>query len=322
MFPITDLKGRVIAFGGRALDADAPAKYLNSPETPLFHKGARAVQRRTTPAAAAHDKGQIIVVEGYMDVIALSEAGFPQTVAPLGTALTEDQIKLLWRMAPEPVLCFDGDAAGRARRLPRGGDGAAAPASPASACSSPSCPMASTPTTSSASRAPAPSRRSWHSTRAAVRRADRARGASASQPAVTPEQRRLRRSPPQRTRRPDRRRRRAPPIRAGAARDAVGQEPQAGRELDRAPVAAQASPHAGKRRDNTQLDWRVRRAGQASGRGSAACPAGSQSGNALRAQQRTVGAVATAAAARGPADPHAAQPSLAAGERAARRLPS
>ena len=61
----------------------------------------------------AHDKNQIIVVEGYMDVIALSEAGFPQTVAPLGTALTEDQLKLLWRMAPEPTLCFDGDAAGR-----------------------------------------------------------------------------------------------------------------------------------------------------------------------------------------------------------------
>ena len=67
----------------------------------------------TTRAAAAHDKSQIIVVEGYMDVIALSEAGFPQTVAPLGTALTEDQLKLLWRMAPEPILCFDGDAAGR-----------------------------------------------------------------------------------------------------------------------------------------------------------------------------------------------------------------
>ncbi len=61
----------------------------------------------------AHDKGQVIAVEGYMDVIALSEAGFPQTVAPLGTALTEDQLKLLWRMAPEPILCFDGDAAGR-----------------------------------------------------------------------------------------------------------------------------------------------------------------------------------------------------------------
>ncbi len=112
MFPIADLKGRVIAFGGRALDATAPAKYLNSPETPLFHKGTVLFNAHDA-RGAAHDKGQVIVVEGYMDVIALSEAGFPQTVAPLGTALTEDQLKLLWRMAPEPVLCFDGDAAGR-----------------------------------------------------------------------------------------------------------------------------------------------------------------------------------------------------------------
>jgi DNA primase len=112
MFPISDLKGRIIAFGGRALDPDAPAKYLNSPETPLFHKGGVLFNAHSA-RAPAHDKGQIIVVEGYMDVIALALAGFPQTVAPLGTALTEDQIKLLWRMVPEPVLCFDGDAAGR-----------------------------------------------------------------------------------------------------------------------------------------------------------------------------------------------------------------
>jgi DNA primase len=112
MFPITDLKGRVIAFGGRALDPDAPAKYLNSPETPLFHKGA-VLFNAYNARGPAHDKDQVIAVEGYMDVIALSEAGFPQTVAPLGTALTEDQLKLLWRMAPEPILCFDGDAAGR-----------------------------------------------------------------------------------------------------------------------------------------------------------------------------------------------------------------
>jgi DNA primase len=112
MFPILDLKGRVIAFGGRALDKDAPAKYLNSPETPLFHKGHilfNAARART----ASHDKGRVIVVEGYMDVVALSEAGFGETVAPLGTALTEDQLKLLWRIAPEPVLCFDGDPAGQ-----------------------------------------------------------------------------------------------------------------------------------------------------------------------------------------------------------------
>ena len=112
MFPITNPKGRVIAFGGRALDPDAPAKYLNSPETPLFHKGGVLFNAHNA-RGPAHDKNQIIVVEGYMDVIALSEAGFPQTVAPLGTALTEDQLKLLWRMAPEPTLCFDGDAAGR-----------------------------------------------------------------------------------------------------------------------------------------------------------------------------------------------------------------
>jgi DNA primase len=112
MFPIADMKGRVVAFGGRALDPDQPAKYLNSPETPLFHKGHmlfNAHRART----AAHDKERVIAVEGYMDVVALSEAGFAEAVAPLGTALTEDQVKLLWRMAPEPILCFDGDSAGR-----------------------------------------------------------------------------------------------------------------------------------------------------------------------------------------------------------------
>jgi DNA primase len=112
MFPISDLKGRTIAFGGRALDPDAPAKYLNSPETPLFHKGGVLFNAHNA-RGPAHDKGRIVVVEGYMDVIAMSLAGFPESVAPLGTALTEDQIKLLWRMTPEPILCFDGDAAGR-----------------------------------------------------------------------------------------------------------------------------------------------------------------------------------------------------------------
>jgi DNA primase len=112
IFPIADLRGRVIAFGGRALDPDAPAKYLNSPETPLFHKGANLYNAHNA-RGPAHDKGQLIAVEGYMDAIALAEAGFPQTVAPLGTALTEEQVKLLWRLAPEPILCFDGDAAGR-----------------------------------------------------------------------------------------------------------------------------------------------------------------------------------------------------------------
>lgn len=112
MFPITDLKGRVIAFGGRALDPDAPAKYLNSPETMLFHKGGNLYNAaRARPLA--HDRGRIIVVEGYMDVVALSEAGIGEAVAPLGTALTEDQVALLWRFVPEPILCFDGDSAGR-----------------------------------------------------------------------------------------------------------------------------------------------------------------------------------------------------------------
>ncbi len=112
MFPIADAKGRIIAFGGRALDADAPAKYLNSPETPLFHKG-HVLFNAHRARPAAHDKHRVIAVEGYMDVVALAEAGFMESVAPLGTALTEDQLKLLWRMCPEPTLCFDGDSAGK-----------------------------------------------------------------------------------------------------------------------------------------------------------------------------------------------------------------
>src|SRR4051794_34219336 len=112
MFPITDLRGRVIAFGGRALDKDAPAKYLNSPETPLFHKGDNLYNLR--PARqAAHDGAPLVVVEGYVDVIAMVGAGFPASVAPLGTALTENQLALLWKMADEPILCFDGDKAGQ-----------------------------------------------------------------------------------------------------------------------------------------------------------------------------------------------------------------
>jgi DNA primase len=112
MFPILDLRGRPIAFGGRALDPARPAKYLNSPETPLFHKG-HLLFNAHNARGPAHDRSRVIAVEGYMDVIALHEAGFPETVAPLGTALTEEQVKLLWRMAEEPILCFDGDAAGR-----------------------------------------------------------------------------------------------------------------------------------------------------------------------------------------------------------------
>jgi DNA primase len=112
MFPITDFRGRVIAFGGRALAPDAQAKYLNSPETTLFHKGAN-LYNGAAARAAVHEGSQLIVVEGYVDVIAMVRAGYSATVAPLGTAMTEDQLGLLWKMANEPVLCFDGDAAGR-----------------------------------------------------------------------------------------------------------------------------------------------------------------------------------------------------------------
>jgi DNA primase len=112
MFPIADWKGRTIAFGGRALDPDAPAKYLNSPETPLFHKGHNLYNAHLA-RAVAHDNDRVIAVEGYMDVVALTEAGFAESVAPLGTALTPEQVGLLWRMTPEPILCFDGDNAGK-----------------------------------------------------------------------------------------------------------------------------------------------------------------------------------------------------------------
>lgn len=124
MFPICDRSGRVIAFGGRAMEADAHspssdgrsferpiAKYLNSPETPLFHKGATLYNLHNA-RKAAHEAGTVIAVEGYVDVIALTAAGFPHAVAPLGTALTTEQCGLLWRMAEEPILCFDGDKAG------------------------------------------------------------------------------------------------------------------------------------------------------------------------------------------------------------------
>jgi DNA primase len=112
MFPITDARGRVIAFGGRALEKDVPAKYLNSPETPLFHKGDN-LYNLATARQATHNGSPLIVVEGYVDVIAMVTAGFGGAVAPLGTALTENQLALLWRMADEPILCFDGDRAGQ-----------------------------------------------------------------------------------------------------------------------------------------------------------------------------------------------------------------
>jgi len=111
MFPIRDARDRAIAFGGRAMDPADSAKYLNSPETELFDKG-RSLYNHG-PAREACGKGKsLIVAEGYMDVIALSEAGFTATVAPLGTAVTEDQLQLLWRMSDEPIVALDGDTAG------------------------------------------------------------------------------------------------------------------------------------------------------------------------------------------------------------------
>ncbi len=111
MFPIPDSRGKIIAFGGRAMSPEVSAKYLNSPETELFHKGNVLYNFARARKAVARG-GTVIAVEGYMDVIALVQAGFENVVAPLGTALTENQMELLWRLAGEPVLCFDGDGAG------------------------------------------------------------------------------------------------------------------------------------------------------------------------------------------------------------------
>ncbi|MBN8631319.1 MAG: DNA primase [Rhodobacterales bacterium] len=111
IFPIRDGRGRIISLGGRSLDPNARAKYLNGPETELFDKGRNLFNQ--SPAREAAGKGrQLIVAEGYMDVIALSEAGFSAAVAPLGTAVTEDQLRLIWRIADEPIIALDGDTAG------------------------------------------------------------------------------------------------------------------------------------------------------------------------------------------------------------------
>lgn len=111
IFPIRDARGRAISLGGRSLDPNARAKYLNGPETELFDKGRNLFN--LSPAREAAGKGQrLIVAEGYMDVIALSEAGFTAAVAPLGTAVTEDQLRLIWRISNEPVIALDGDKAG------------------------------------------------------------------------------------------------------------------------------------------------------------------------------------------------------------------
>jgi len=110
--PIADNRGRVIAFGARTLLPDGKPKYINTGETPLFHKG-RTLYNLDRARKPAFDAQSIIVAEGYLDVIALAKAGIANAVAPLGTALTEDQIAMLWKIASEPVLCFDGDGAGK-----------------------------------------------------------------------------------------------------------------------------------------------------------------------------------------------------------------
>jgi DNA primase len=119
IFPIADQRGRIVSFGGRAMDPEARAKYLNGPETSLFSKGrllygmpeARKLLHSAPPASDGEDAA-LVVVEGYMDVIACQRANVA-AVAPMGTALTEEQMEVLWRLHPEPTLCFDGDAAGR-----------------------------------------------------------------------------------------------------------------------------------------------------------------------------------------------------------------
>jgi len=116
MYPIRDARGRAIAFGGRAIDPDDPAKYLNSPETELFDKGRSLYNVKDARAAAGQGK-PLVVAEGYMDVIALVQAGFGAAVAPLGTAITENQLQMLWRIAPEPIITLDGDAAGQRAAL-------------------------------------------------------------------------------------------------------------------------------------------------------------------------------------------------------------
>ncbi len=114
MFPIRDAKGRVIAFGGRVLPGEAndeAAKYINSPETPWFHKG-RQLYHLDGARKEALKLGQLVIAEGYMDVVAMVQAGLQHVVAPLGTAITQEQLALCWSMADEPVLCLDGDNAG------------------------------------------------------------------------------------------------------------------------------------------------------------------------------------------------------------------
>lgn len=110
IIPIMDKRGRVIAFGGRVM-GDGQPKYLNSPDTPVFNKR-RVLYNLNYARDKAFEKRRIVVCEGYMDVIAQAKYGFDYAVAPLGTALTEEQIAEAWKICPEPTLCFDGDNAG------------------------------------------------------------------------------------------------------------------------------------------------------------------------------------------------------------------
>ena len=156
MFPIRDRRGRVISFGGRIL-GDGQPKYVNGPETALFSKR-RNLYALDLAREAVRGGAALVVVEGYMDVIALHQAGFGGAVAPLGTALTEEQLEELWRLSPAPVLCFDGDAAGaRAAAARRRTRAAAAGAGP-HAAHSPRCRRARTRTRWCAGRAPRGSR--------------------------------------------------------------------------------------------------------------------------------------------------------------------
>jgi DNA primase len=115
MFPIADERGRIVAFGGRAL-GDARAKYLNTAQTEIFHKG-ELLYNHHRASRPARERREVLLAEGYMDVIALAQAGFTHAVAPLGTAITERQLALLWKLAEAPTVCLDGDRAGLAAAL-------------------------------------------------------------------------------------------------------------------------------------------------------------------------------------------------------------
>ena len=115
MFPIADERARLVGFGGRAL-GEARAKYLNTPETEIFHKG-ELLYNLPRAKASARERRELVLAEGYMDVIALAQAGIPQAVAPLGTAVTERQLASLWRLAEAPIVRHDGDAAGLAAAM-------------------------------------------------------------------------------------------------------------------------------------------------------------------------------------------------------------